>query len=255
MNDAGRGNGSLDRQVAVVTGASSGMGREIAVAMAAAGARVALVGRSEERLAETAGEIAAAAGESLSVPVDLTGDRAAEEVVEAVTAGFGGIDCMVHGAGIFEVGPVDESLEMLDRQWLTNVRAPYRLTVAALPALRHSRGNVIFFSSIAGKVGFPAAAAYCVTKGAVELATKSLAVEEAPNGVRVNAIAPGNVETPMNAHLMAEPAYLEAMLAATPLGRNGRPADIVPLVLLLASGEGSWITGQSFVVDGGWVAQ
>lgn len=255
MSDASASGRNLDGRVAVVTGASSGMGREIAVAMAAAGARVALVGRNQERLEAAAEEIAAGGGEARVVAADLTGEEAGEEVVTAVLEGLGAIDCVVHAAGIFEVGPVDESLQMLDRQWLTNVRAPYRLTVAALPALRRSRGNVIFFSSIAGKVGFPAASAYCVSKGAIELATKALAVEEAPNGVRVNAIAPGNVETPMNAHLMADPEYLAAMLEATPLGRNGRPRDVVPLVLLLASGDGSWITGQSFVVDGGWVAR
>ena len=85
--------------------------------------------------------------------------------------------------------------------------------------------------------------------------TKSLAVEEAPHGVRVNAIAPGNIETPMNAHLMADPEYLKAMLEATPLGRNGKPEDVVPMAMLLASDAGSWITGQSFVIDGGWIAR
>jgi NAD(P)-dependent dehydrogenase (short-subunit alcohol dehydrogenase family) len=241
----------LDGKVAIVTGASSGIGRAIAVGFAGAGAHVALVGRNAERLESVRSEIGG--GEVLVA--DLDDDRSPPEIVARTTAAFGRVDVLVNAAGVFTPAPIDDSAELLDRQWLTNVRAPFRLTLAALPALRDSRGAVVFLSSIAGQIGFPSSSAYCATKGAVELMTKAMAVEEAPNGVRVNAIAPGNVETPMNAHLMAEPGYKQAMLNATPLGRNGRPEDIVPLALLLAGPGGAWITGESVVIDGGWMAQ
>jgi NAD(P)-dependent dehydrogenase (short-subunit alcohol dehydrogenase family) len=241
----------LDGKVAIVTGASSGIGRAIAVGLAGAGAQVALVGRDARRLESVRSEIGG--GEVLVA--DLDDDGTPTRIVARTTAAFGRVDVLINCAGVFLPGPIDDSAELLDRQWLTNVRAPFRLTLAALPALREAKGSIIFLSSIAGHIGFPASSAYCATKGAVELMTKAMAVEEAPNGVRVNAISPGNVETPMNAHLLADPSYKQAMLTATPLGRNGQPEDIVPLALLLAGPGGAWITGESVVIDGGWMAQ
>ncbi len=246
---------SLAGKVAIVTGASSGIGTAIAEAMGAAGAQLVIVGRDADRLAATAQRIRDAGGEAHEVVADVTADGAAREIVDAAVGAFGGIDVLVNCAGTFLLGTPDESLELLDRQWQTNVRAPFALVAAALPELRRRRGAILFLSSIAGKVGFPTASAYCATKGAIELLTKALAVEEGPNGVRVNAIAPGNVETSMNAHLMADPDYKRSMLDATPLGRNGQPADIAPLAVLLASDDASFATGASVLVDGGWAAQ
>jgi NAD(P)-dependent dehydrogenase (short-subunit alcohol dehydrogenase family) len=245
---------SLDDKVAIVTGASSGIGAAIARAMAMAGASVVAVGRSTDRLQEVVDDIHAGGGVAHQVAVDLTDEDAPDRIVATAVESFGGVDCLVHCAGVLETGPSDDSLAALDRQWATNVRAPVALTVAALCELRRRRGNVIFLSSISGKVGFAGGAAYCATKGAIEMFTKALAVEEAP-AVRVNAIAPGNVETAMNAHLMADPDYKRAVLAATPLGRNGQVEDIAPIAVLLASGAASWMTGQSVVVDGGATAQ
>ncbi|MDX6730940.1 MAG: 3-oxoacyl-[acyl-carrier protein] reductase, partial [Baekduia sp.] len=174
---------SLDDRVAVVTGASSGIGAQIARSMAAAGARVVLVGRDAERLEAVREDVGRAGGEAHVVTADLERGEAPAEIVEASLAAYGQLDCLVHCAGVFLVAPIDESLDLLDRQWLVNVRAPFRLTVTALPELRRRKGAVIFLSSVAGRVGFPGAAAYCGTKGAIELLTRSLAVEEAPNGV------------------------------------------------------------------------
>jgi len=246
---------SLDDQVAVVTGASSGIGAHIAQTMAQAGARVVLVGRDLARLESGRDAIAAEGGEAHAVRADLEHPEAAQSIVDGALAAYGRIDTLVHCAGIFLVAPIDESLDLLDRQWPVNVAAPFRLTVLALPELRRTRGSVIFFSSVAGRIGFPGAAAYCATKGAIELLTRALAVEEAPNGVRINAIAPGNVETPMNAHLMADPDYYQAMIEATPMGRNGRVEDIAPIAVLLASGSAGYVTGESVLVDGGWAAR
>jgi NAD(P)-dependent dehydrogenase (short-subunit alcohol dehydrogenase family) len=246
---------SLDGKVAIVTGASSGIGAAIAEALAGADASVVLVGRDGERLDTVRDRIAAAGGTASAVIADVTDEAAPQRIVDAALEAYGGVDCIVACAGVFLLAPPDESLELLDRQWLTNVRAPFALAVAALPELRRRRGSIVFLSSIAGQVGFPTASAYCATKGAIEMLTPSLAVEEAPNGVRVNAIAPGNIETPMNAHLMADPGYLQAMLDATPMGRNGRAPEIAPLVVLLASDTSSYTTGASVLVDGGWAAR
>lgn len=239
----------------LVTGASSGIGRHIAQAMGEAGARVAVVGRDVGRLSVAAAALRASGGAVHEVVADLTDPHAPVRVVQEVVAELGQLDCVVNCAGVFLLGAPEDSLELLDRQWLTNVRAPYALVAAALPELRRREGSVIFISSIAGRVGFPTASAYCATKGAVELLTKALAVEEGPNGVRVNAIAPGNVETSMNEHLMADPGYKAALLEATPLGRNGQPEDIAPLAVLLASDYAAFATGTSVLVDGGWVAR
>ena len=246
---------SLTGKVAIVTGASSGIGAAIAEAMGEAGAQVVIVGRDAERLGVTAGRLRECGASVHEVVTDITEDGAAHAVVDAAVGEFGAVDVLVNSAGLFLLGPPDESLDLLDRQWPTNVRAPFALAVAALPELRRRRGAIIFLSSIAGKVAFPTASAYCATKGAIELLAKCLAVEEGPNGVRVNAIAPGNVETSMNAHLMDDPDYKRAMLEATPLGRNGRPADIAPLAVLLASDHSGFTTGASLVVDGAWAAQ
>jgi len=246
---------TLAGKVAIVTGASSGIGTAIAEAMGQAGAQLVVVGRDAERLGAVARRIRDSGADVHEVVSDVTADGAAREIVDAAVGAFGGVDVLVNCAGVFLLGQPEESLELLDRQWETNVRAPYALVAAALPELRRRRGAIIFLSSIAGKVGFPTASAYCATKGAIELLTKSLAVEEGPNGVRVNAIAPGNVETSMNAHLMADPDYKRAMLEATPLGRNGQPADIAPLAVLLASDHASFATGASVLCDGGWVAR
>lgn len=245
----------LTGRAALVTGASSGMGAAIAEGIAAAGGDVVVTGRHRERLTDVANRITGLGAKVAVVEADLADDAAAPRLIAEATRAFGRLDALVNCAGVFLTGPVVDSLASMDEQWSTNVRGPFRLTVAALPELRRRQGSVVFLSSIAGRIGFPNASAYCATKGAIELLTKALAVEEAQHGVRVNAIAPGNVETPMNAHLMADPNYLQAMLAATPLGRNGQVDDIVPLALLMVSEHGGFMTGESVVVDGGWTAQ
>jgi NAD(P)-dependent dehydrogenase (short-subunit alcohol dehydrogenase family) len=246
---------SLEGKVALVTGASSGIGAAIAEAMADAEASVAIVGRSAERLDRVRKRIEERGAPVRAIVADVTEEGAAERLVAETVSAFGRLDCLVNCAGVFTPAPVDVSLELLDAQWVTNVRAPFALAVAALPELRRTKGSILFLSSIAGMIGFPNATAYCATKGAIELLVKSLAVEEGPKGVRVNAIAPGNIETPMNAHLMEDPAYKRAMIEATPLARNGQVEDIAPLAVMLAASQSAFTTGASVLVDGGWAAR
>jgi NAD(P)-dependent dehydrogenase (short-subunit alcohol dehydrogenase family) len=242
---------SLDRKVSLVTGASSGIGFAIAQAMSDAGARVVATGRDGERLRRCSESL----GEHHLVAVDLCSDSGPRRVVEETLDTFGALDVLVHSAGIFWPRPFAETpLDEFDEQFRLNVRAPYALTQEALPHLEPG-ASVIFVSSIAGRVGFPNSAAYCGTKGAVELMTKALAMELAPSGIRVNAIAPGNVHTPMNARFFESPEYERTMIERTPFGRVGVVEDIAPVAVFLASDAARYIHGESILVDGGWAAQ
>jgi NAD(P)-dependent dehydrogenase (short-subunit alcohol dehydrogenase family) len=241
----------LDGKVAVVTGASSGIGAAIAQAMSDAGAKVVLTGRDEERLRACGASL----GDHHVVALDLTADGAPARLVAETLGAFGALNVLVHSAGIFWPKPFAEApLEDFDAQFAVNVRAPYALTQAALPHLQPD-GTVIFVSSIAGHVGFPSSTAYCGTKGAIELITKSLAMELAPLGVRVNAIAPGNIHTPMNARFFESEEYDRSMIERTPFGRVGVVEDIAPVAVFLASDAARYIHGESILVDGGWAAQ
>ncbi|MCP2049536.1 UNVERIFIED_ORG: NAD(P)-dependent dehydrogenase (short-subunit alcohol dehydrogenase family) [Paenarthrobacter nicotinovorans] len=244
----------LSSKTALITGASSGIGAEIAVTFARAGARVAIVGRDEVRLKDTADRIREAGAEPLVISADLTGDLAPEKAVAETVAAFGSLTTLVNAAGVFEPAPIGAGIEYLDRALAVNVRVPYALTAAALPEIRKERGAILFVSSMGGIVGFPGCVAYGASKGAIELVVKSLALEEAPNGVRVAAVAPGNVRTPMNAELFADPEFEASEIAATPLGRIGEVTDIAPAVAFLASDHASYLTGVSIPIDGGFVA-
>ena len=247
-------NTSLKGKVAVVTGASSGIGAEIARELSEWGASVLLVGRDEQRLDAIQTELAAEGAEADRLSIELTADEAPDEIVAKALARFGSIDILVHAAGVFLPTPFIETPDSeLDTQLAVNVRAPFRLTRAVAEHLSDGSA-VIFVSSICGYVGFPNSTAYCATKGAVELLVKSLSAEFAPRGIRVNAVAPGNVRTSINAHLLADKEYEKQMLDSTPAGRVGEVGDIAPAVAFLASPAASYIHGSSLLIDGGWVA-
>lgn len=241
-----------DQPVLLITGASSGIGAAIAHALGGSGADVVLVGRDRGRLDDRRRPLGDSA---VAVAVDLTDDAAPRQIVDTALERFASLDVIVHSAGIFEPRPfVESSLESFDRQMDLNVRAPFALTQAAVPHLRGG-GVVIFISSIAGHAAFPNSAAYCATKGAVELMTRALAVELAPEGIRVNALAPGNIRTPMNEHLLESAEYEASMVERTPFGRVGVVEDIAPVAVFMASDAARYVHGTSWLVDGGWAAQ
>jgi NAD(P)-dependent dehydrogenase (short-subunit alcohol dehydrogenase family) len=246
----------LSGRTTVVTGASSGIGRAIAEAMAEVGSNLVLVGRNEERLQEAVAAVKERGAEAEPVAVELTADTAPRTIVDAAMKRFGALNILVNCAGIFEPQPFEtQPLESFDRQMAINVRAPFALTQAALPHLRPD-GAVVNISSIAGYAGFPQSAAYCATKGAVELMTRALATELGPEGIRVNCVAPGNIRTPMNAdQFAASREYERSLEEKTPLGRIGETEDIAAAVVFLASPAAKFVNGASWLVDGGWAAQ
>jgi len=242
----------LTGRVAVVTGASSGIGAETAAVMAACGARVVAVGRDEQRLQATIEAIARAGGDAEAVVVDLCADGAPEAIVAA--AGDR-LDVLALPAGHFVNAPLAETpLEQLDELFAVHVRAPFALVQQALDRLTDG-SSILFYSSTVTQVGFAPYAAYTAVKGAVDAMARSLAIELAPR-VRVNTLVPGFTATPMMGNQFpSAPGLEEGIVARTPTGSMDGPASIAHLAAFLASDLGAYIDGTRMVVDGGWTAQ
>jgi NAD(P)-dependent dehydrogenase (short-subunit alcohol dehydrogenase family) len=250
---------ALAGTVAVVTGGGAGgMGASGARALAAAGAEVIVVARDQARLDATVADITASGGTASALRVDVTGATAPHRIVEAALERHGRLDVIVHAAGRYEILGLEDvdAGPALARQWAVNVAAPLAVTAAAIPALRAGgRGSVVFFSSVASRMGLAGHTGYSASKGAVEAMVRSLAVEEGGRGVRYNVICPGSVRTPLIEHLVADPGTREFIENLTPLGRIGTPEEIAPFIVLLASGASRFMTGETIVVDGGMVAR
>jgi NAD(P)-dependent dehydrogenase (short-subunit alcohol dehydrogenase family) len=242
----------LQGKVALVTGGSSGIGREIARRFLAEGARVAITGRREAELVEVANELGA-----LPLPGDVRDRGHARRAVELTVEHFGALTTLVNNAGVIGSGTTAETPpEEWDRILGVNLEGTVNFARAAIPALRKagSGASVLNVSSVAGSRPYAAVTAYCASKAAVEMFTRCLALELAPDGVRVNAVAPGVVVT--NLHIASNavadyPAFLERSKATHPLGFVGQPADVAALALFLCSDEARWITGGVFPIDGG----
>jgi NAD(P)-dependent dehydrogenase (short-subunit alcohol dehydrogenase family) len=248
----------LQNKVAIVTGASSGIGRAAALAIARAGARVAAVARSQEPLAALAAEIASIAPDAppLALAADITAADAPDRVVREVVAQAGGLDILVNAAGVIAAAPTDLTTdEVWDRMMDINVRAPFRLMRAAYPHLKARRGNIVNVSSVNGLRAFAGVSVYCASKAALDHLTRCAALDWAPDGVRVNAVNPGVTVT--NLHRrggMDEEkyaAFLDRARLTHPLGRPGQPDEIAALILFLASDQSGWMTGETIPIDGG----
>jgi NAD(P)-dependent dehydrogenase (short-subunit alcohol dehydrogenase family) len=240
----------------VVTGASSGMGAETARFLGARGARLVLQGRDKDRLAAVAADTSAAGGEAVTVELDLEDPTAAGGLIDRATSAFGAIHGLVLNASLFDPRPLAEtSLDSITRQWNTNVVSHLVITQAAVGSMEPG-SSIVFISSTTALAGFAGCAAYAATKGAIEALSRTLAIELAPAGIRVNTIAPGFVRTPMLQPILdATPGYEQWLFEQTPVGRIGRPEEIGATVAFLLSGLAPYINGVTLAADGGWTAR
>jgi NAD(P)-dependent dehydrogenase (short-subunit alcohol dehydrogenase family) len=247
---------SLGGKAALVTGASRGIGRAIALAFAEAGADVALAARSGEDLATAAEEIRALGRRALLVPTDVTDHAQIEAMVGSTLAGLGRLDILVNAAGIPHRKPTVELTEAdFSRIYDVNIRAvTFCCAVAGRHFVAQRAGSIINVCSLTTTIGLPGRALYGPTKGAVGQLTKALAVEWGPSGVRVNAMAPGWILTNLSRGALDDPAFRRKVLDRTPLGRIGEPADLRGIAVFLASEASAFVTGQIIAVDGGYLA-
>ena len=246
----------LRGRVVLITGATSGIGRATALRFAAAGARVAIVGRNAAALHELSEEVQAHGVESLAITADLSVEAEAEQAINQAAERFSQLDVLVNAAGILLTGSIENtSLEQWDTMMNINLRSIFQQMKLAVPLLEKTRGNIVNVSSVTGLRSFPGVLAYCVSKAAVDQLTRCTALELAPKGIRVNAVNPGVVVTDIHRRGgMSEESYaafLEHSKTTHPLGRVGEAGEIADLILYLASARASWITGVTYSIDGG----
>ncbi|MBL28023.1 MAG: 3-oxoacyl-ACP reductase [Rhodospirillaceae bacterium] len=242
--------------VVLVTGAGQGNGKAIAEGVAAAGARVVVTDIRRETAEATAAEIRAKGAKADAYSLDVTDAAACAALAARVEQEVGAADVVVNNAGIIIRETIDSPRAPENwRQVLdVNVNGVFNVVHAWLPALRKTRGTIINIASIASFIGVGGTLGYSPSKGAVKLLTQSLARDLAADGIRVNAIAPGVIETEMTASTRGDPARLAGFLTRTPLGRVGQPEELVGPVLFLASPMASYVNGAILPVDGGFLA-
>lgn len=249
MNFAGK--------VVLITGASSGIGAETAVHFAKLGAELVLAGRNLaalSRVADTCSEVSKKS--PLAVAGCLEDERHVKSLVGSTINRFQKLDVLINNAGILEMGTIENtSLEQFDKIFRVNVRAVYDLTMQAVPHLVKTRGNIVNVSSICGVRSFPGVLSYCMSKAAIEQFTRCVALELAPKQVRVNAVSPGVIVTPIQKRGGLDDRkyleFLEQAKATHALGRPGEAAEVAEAIAFLASDKSSFITGDSLPIDGG----
>ena len=246
----------MDRKVAIVTGASSGIGRAAARLFAEGGYTAIAVGRNEKELSALGTSIKSKRGSIRIHLADVTEHSQLDRLVSETIANYGRIDVLVNSAGIIKSGSIENTpLDDWDKMMNINLRSVFVLMQKCLPYLAETRGNIVNVSSVAGTRSFPNVLAYCVSKAAVDQLTRCTALELASKGIRVNAVNPGVVVT--NIHKRggmedeAYNAFLEHSRSTHPIGRVGTPDEVADLIYYLASDKASWITGATYEIDGG----
>lgn len=243
--------------VALVTGAAQGNGKAIAIGLARAGAKVIVCDIQDEAVVSVAKDIKAEGGEAIGLALDITNRENCAEVAAAARAAFGApVKILVNNAGIIRRTVPDSETFTADWDAVMAVNATGQINVvmALLPQLKEAKGRIINLGSIMSVAANPGLVAYAASKGAVLQMTKALAHDLAEFGVRVNAIAPGVIETPMTVATRENPEAIGRFMAHTPLKRPGKPEELVGPVLFLASDASSYVTGALLPVDGGYLA-
>jgi NAD(P)-dependent dehydrogenase (short-subunit alcohol dehydrogenase family) len=250
----------LEGKKAIVTGGAGGIGRATSLAFAAEGASVAVVDLNAEAAEGVAGEIRAAGGTAIALAADVSSEPDIERVIASTVDEFGGIDIVFNNAGIIRrTTAVETSVEEWDRVFGVNVRAIFLMCKHAVPVMAAAGGgSIVNTGSGWGLKGGGQAISYCASKGAVVNMTRALAIDHGPQGIRVNSVNPGDVDTGMlrdeARQLGQDQAGFLAEAADRPLQRMGQPSEIAAAVVWLASDESSYVTGSALVVDGGGIA-
>ncbi|QHP71508.1 SDR family oxidoreductase [Bradyrhizobium sp. LCT2] len=256
MSDGRSQAGLLKDRLVVVTGAGQGIGRAIALGAAAAGARVVVTDLRQDRADSVAREIGDGGKEATACSLDVTDALACGEVAKRVDEELGLVDVVVNNAGIIIREPIDSprAHENWRQVFDVNVNGTFNVVHAFIPALRKSRGTIINVASVAAFGSMGGTLGYSSSKGAVRLFTQALARDLAPDGIRVNAVAPGIIATEMSESTRENPARLSGLMARTPLKRVGQPEEIAAPVIFLASAMASYVNGVILPVDGGYLA-
>ncbi len=249
--------GRLAGRTAVISGASKGLGKAMALALAAEGVRVALVSRDATLLAEVAKGIAASGGEAMAFQADVTREDQVRTAAEQIVARFGKVNILINNAGInVRKNITDFTLEEWRRVMDTNVTAAFLLCRAFIPHMTgQGYGRILNMTSMMSRVSLPQRAAYSASKAALLGMTRAMALELAPEGITVNGISPGPFATEMNRPLIENPELNAQFLSNIPLGRWGKVEEIGQLAVYLCSEEAGFITGTDILIDGGWCAK
>jgi len=246
---------SLANKVAIITGSGQGIGQGIAERFARDGAKVVVDYIGDPSGAQaTLKAIEAAGSQGVIVDADITKADDRQKLIEAAVSSFGTLDVLVNNAGMEKKADFWEVAEEdYDKVMGINLKGPFFLTQLFVNKLRElkRKGNIINISSVHEDMVFPGFSTYCLSKGALRMFTRDLAVELGPLGITINNVAPGAIETPINKNLMANKAEMSALINNIPLGRMGSVNDVASLVSFLASDDAAYITGSTYVVDGG----
>ena len=248
---------NLTGKVAIVTGGGSGLGREICLSLAKAGAKIVIADINPVSGQETINDITQLQREATFFELDVADSRRVSEMTRSVVERFGAIDILVNSAGITKrLPPLDFPEEDFDRIIAVNLKGTFLCCQAAARQMaKQGGGKIVNLSSIGGMVGLPNTVAYCASKGGVVQLTRALAIDLAPSKINVNAVAPSLANTPIATTVFQNKQTLDWFLSKVPLGRLCEPSDVSEAVLFLSSFASDFITGHVLAVDGGYLAQ